>query len=490
MLFNSPFFIFAFLPIVVVVYYILLRWRLVTLARSWLVIGSLFFYGYWNPNYLLLITTSILVNYALGVSLHRSKRGEPARHGLSRKGVLLLGIAFNVGLLAYFKYVDFFISSVNWVAATDFNLLHIMLPLAISFFTFQQIAYLVDCYQVDTKEYDFLNYCLFVTFFPQLIAGPIVHHAEMMPQFANRRNLVVRYNNIACGVLIFCMGLFKKIYIADTCGEWAALGFDSDESLGFFDAWGASLSYTIQLYYDFSGYSDMAIGLGLLFNIRLPQNFNSPYKALDIQDFWRRWHMTLSRWLRDYIYIPLGGNRDGSLRTYNNLFITFLVGGLWHGAGWNFVLWGALHGFAVGLHRLWARMGMRMPAILAWPLTFLFVHCCWVFFRATSMDRAWEILAAMTGANGFYVSANIAERLGLAANWVMPVDASFLYKFQMVNFLLVWLLVAMFARNTLQLAEGKKRFGPVALVFTAFTLLYAWFVAIENRPSEFLYFNF
>ncbi len=247
----------------------------------------------------------MVFNYGIGASLTKDKEHKK----VSKKKLLTIGVIANVGLLGYFKYSDFFISNVNFLVGSDIPLLNLALPLAISFFTFQQIAYLVDSYKGETKEYDFLNYVVFVTFFPQLIAGPIVHHKEMMHQFENVRNKVINYKNIALGLFIFSIGLFKKVVIADAFSVWATNGFDNAEILTLFEAWATSLSYTFQLYFDFSGYTDMAIGAALLFNIKLPINFNSPYKATDIQDFWRRWHITLSRFLRDYVYIPLGGNR-------------------------------------------------------------------------------------------------------------------------------------------------------------------------------------
>lgn len=316
MLFNSPAYIFLFLPVVVLVFFTLNRWRLVYAGRLWLVAASLFFYGFWNPAYLSLIALSIMVNYTIGSALHRGGQRfvSATVAALPRKAVLAAGVVFNIGLLAYFKYADFLIANYNQLSGSSLNALNLVLPLAISFFTFQQIAYLVDSYQSDTREYDFLNYCLFVSFFPQLIAGPIVHHREMMPQFMRRRNAIVNFRNIATGLLIIALGLIKKIYVADSFAVWANAGFASDQPLGLLAAWGTSLSYTFQLYYDFSGYSDMAIGAALLFNIRLPLNFNSPYKATNIRDFWRRWHITLSRWLKDYVYIPLGGNRNGQSR--------------------------------------------------------------------------------------------------------------------------------------------------------------------------------
>ena len=338
--------------------------------------SSLFFYSWWNIIYLPLILGSVLFNYIIGVSL--SKRSDHTQ--IRKKQLLAFGIIFNIFLLGYFKYADFFIHNVNYISNTNFPTLGLVLPLAISFFTFQQITYLVDSYKKETKEHDFLNYAVFVTFFPQLIAGPIVHHKEMMPQFANVRNKVKNYKNIVLGIFIFSIGLFKKVVIADTFALWATHGFDVANTLNIFEAWATSLSYTFQLYFDFSGYTDMAIGAALLFNIKLPINFNSPYKALNIQDFWKRWHITLSRFLRDYVYIPLGGNRKGKYRVYSNLLVTFLIGGLWHGAGWTFIFWGFLHGVAMAVHRVWKELNFTVNKYLAWFVTFNFLNASWVFF--------------------------------------------------------------------------------------------------------------
>ncbi len=334
----------------------------------------------------------MLVNYTIGRELthHNDKKRSYAPQKL-----LIAGVAFNVLLLGYFKYMDFFILNINRVAHSDIPLMHLALPLAISFYTFQQIAYLVDSYRHETKEYDFLNYAVFVTFFPQLIAGPIVHHSEMMPQFAKLKNKAKNYYNIALGLFIFSLGLFKKVVIADTFAIWATQGFDVAENLNMLEAWVTSLSYTFQLYFDFSGYTDMAIGIALLFNIKIPMNFFSPYKATSIQDFWKRWHITLSRFLKDYIYIPLGGNRKGEVRTYTNLFATFVLGGIWHGAGWTFVFWGILHGMALVVHRLWQKLGFKMNTFLAWFITFNFINIAWVFFRAVNFESAIKVLKGM-----------------------------------------------------------------------------------------------
>lgn len=399
MLFNSFEFIFIFFPLILILYFGLASRGKVSGSKLLLVGGSLLFYSYWNVLYLPLIVFSMLFNYYLGSYLI-GHSVESAK--IKRKRLLTLGIFFNLSLLGYFKYTDFFIKNINYVFTLKLPLQNILLPLVISFFTFQQIAYLVDSYRGETSEYDLSNYMLFVTFFPQLIAGPIVHHKEMMPQFASEENLSANYNNFLRGFFIFSLGFFKKVVIADTFAIWANIGFDEVTTLGFFEAWGTSLSYTFQLYFDFSGYVDMAIGAALFLNIKLPMNFNSPYKALNIQDFWRRWHMTLSRFLRDYVYIPLGGNKIGPYRTYVNLFATFLIGGIWHGASWMFVIWGAMHGAALVLHRIWQSSGLRLNRWVAWFVTFNFVNMAWVFFRSSDLETALRVLRGMSQIDGVF----------------------------------------------------------------------------------------
>jgi len=460
MLFNSYEFIFLFLPLSFFIYFYLLQQRLIVEAKGFLVFASLFFYSWWNVAYLPIILSSMLFNYVVGNTLN-----DNLQHiKIHRKTLLGIGITANLALLGYFKYADFFIENVNFVFDGSVSLLHVTLPLAISFFTFQQIAYLVDSYRAETKEYDFLNYALFVTFFPQLIAGPIVHHSEMMPQFASKWNLVKKYKNIAAGLFIFSIGLFKKVVIADTFAVWATNGFDIAETLNMIEAWATSLSYTFQLYFDFSGYTDMAIGAALLFNIRLPINFNSPYKALSIQDFWRRWHITLSRFLKDYIYIPLGVNRKGAFRTYSNLMATFLLAGIWHGAGWTFVFWGFLHGLALVIHRAWQRVGIKLPKVWAWFITFNFINISWVFFRAKEWDDALKVLEGMfLGAFSLHVKSET----------------------------LLWIVMAfVVVLGFVNSSKLQQRFklSYKNLLFTLI-LLYLAFERLSSF-SEFLYFNF
>ena len=409
MLFNSTEFICAFLPITFVIYFFLLGQNQHFAGRAWLACASLFFYAYWNFWYVFLILISIGGNYLIAGLLSRS----------SSRFWLIVGIVGNLGLLGYYKYANFFLDQFNALAGSSYVIQGLVLPIGISFFTFQQIAYLVDLYQGKAKQSDFVNYALFVSFFPQLIAGPIVHHREIMPQLERPVALSRLQENLAIGLTIFAIGLFKKVMIADSFALAATPMFDNAAAgveISFFEAWGGALAYTFQLYFDFSGYSDMAIGLGRMAGIRLPANFDSPYKATSIVDFWRRWHITLSRFLRDYLYGPLGGNRRGPVRRYANLMIVMLLGGLWHGAGWNFVIWGGLHGAYLMINHGWARL-VEVQKVRALStgqglvLTLGAVVFAWVVFRATSVDAALAVWAGMIGLNGIELPNQIVELL-------------------------------------------------------------------------------
>lgn len=394
MLFNSPEYLLVFLPAAVLGYFWLNRHDTDFPGKLWLVLASLFFYGWWSISYLWLIGGSILFNFACARWLGQMR-------GKAAKAILGMAIVGNLLLLAYYKYTDFFISTLNHWVEPPIPLLHLALPLGISFFTFTQIAFLVDVYRGKAREYNLVHYTLFVTFFPHLIAGPILHHSEMMPQFASREAQRVNWQNVQVGLFILAIGLLKKVVLSDALAPGADTGFDSEKPVLLHQAWLSSLSYTMQLYFDFSGYTDMAIGASLLLNIRLPENFNSPYKALNIRDFWQRWHMTLSRWLRDYLYIPLGGSRHGELRMHIALLLTFFLGGLWHGANWTFIIWGCLHGAASVIYKLWQHTGWRMHRMLAWGVTFFFVNAAWVFFRANDITAATNMISSMLGLNGF-----------------------------------------------------------------------------------------
>jgi D-alanyl-lipoteichoic acid acyltransferase DltB (MBOAT superfamily) len=416
MLFNSYAFIFAFLPVAFLGFAILAR-RSHQAAAGWLTLTSLFFYGYWNPPYVLVLIGSIVINYFIGkaISAH-----VPDGRTTMQKLRVAAGIAFNLALLGYYKYANFFVDNVNALTGAGWDVAAILLPIGISFYTFTQVAYHVDCYRGFIKEYDIVNYALFIAFFPQLIAGPILHHKEMMPQFERDETYRIRAENLAVGTTIFLFGLFKKAVLADGIAAYATPVFaaaDAGGSIDFFTAWGGALAYTFQLYFDFSGYSDMAIGLARLFGIVLPLNFASPYKSANIIDFWRRWHMTLSRFLRDYLYFALGGNRKGQVRRYVNLFLTMLLGGIWHGAGWNFAIWGALHGLYLVINHAWRALfggwlgNTRTYRVLAWAVTFLAVVVGWVFFRAVTLDGALELLRGMAGLNGIDLPNALYVRL-------------------------------------------------------------------------------
>ena len=479
MLFTSFEFIFLFLPFVFIGYFILTKVHF-SLAKLFLVLSSFFFYSWWNIAYLPLLLGSIIFNYFYG-KLLSSKQS---------KALLTVGIIVNVLVLGYFKYMDFFITNVNFLFSTNYGLLHLLLPLGISFFTFQQIAYLVDSYRKESKDYSILDYSLFISFFPQLIAGPIVYHKEMLPQFVNNENRRINLQNMATGLFIFILGLFKKVGIADTFAKWANLGFDHSANLTFLEGWITSLSYTMQLYFDFSGYSDMAIGLGLMFNIRLPLNFNSPYKSLSIQEFWRRWHMTLNQFLTKYLYFPLGGSRIGTTRTYINILIIFAVSGIWHGAGWTFVIWGMLHGIASCINRLWSKFGYRLPKYLAWFLTFNFVNIAWVFFRATSVKQAMEVLNSMFNVKNLISANYLAEQLMLFHTPTEFLGVSFSLVYFITFMMLLCLSIALFAKNTWELSQLRFN-SAIGAVYVAALITIATYIVFTNfSSSEFIYFNF
>ncbi len=397
MLFYSFEFIYLFFPISLIGYFLLGK-RSKHLSVIWLVACSLFFYGWWNPKYIPFLVGSLLFNYYYGLILRTTRS----------KLLLFAGVALNLALIGYYKYIGFFAAVINDISSNSLDFGTIILPLGISFFTFQQIAWLVDSYKgkISQQDQGLWEYGLFVTFFPQLIAGPIVHHSEMMPQFHEKMNRLLNWDNMAAGITIFVIGLAKKVIIADSIAPYANKIFDASltttQAITSGEAWIGALSYTLQLYFDFSGYADMAIGLALMCNIRLPINFDSPYKSISIADFWRRWHITLSRFLRDYVYIPLGGSRSGEQRRYVNLLLTMLIGGLWHGAGWTFIFWGGLHGLFLVIHRLWNNFSkIRLPKVVAQLTTFVCIVIAWVFFRAETFDSGGRIIMAMADIKSF-----------------------------------------------------------------------------------------
>ena len=518
MLFNSYIFIFVFLPVTLAGFFLLGRWRH-QWAAAWLTAASLFFYGWWNPVYVGLLALSICFNYVCGVAIARS--ALPGRKAAQRR-MLIFAVTVNLGVLAYYKYANFFLSSIGDVAGSTASIGEIVLPLGISFFTFTQIAFLADAYYGRAREYNFVHYGLFVTYFPHLIAGPVLHHAEMMPQFAQPATYRFNWENVAVGGTIFVIGLFKKVMLADGVGVYAKPVFDAAATgmeLTALEAWCGALAYTFQLYFDFSGYSDMAIGLSRLFGIVLPLNFHSPYKAVNIAEFWRRWHMTLSRFLRDYLYIPLGGNRHGQARRYTSLMITMVLGGLWHGAGWTFVLWGTLHGVYLvinhgwrALRRAWGhdlKQGSRWGRAGGCGITFVAVVIGWVLFRSADIHAAVAMLKAMAGYNGFVMPDFWLPKMGVAGQWLAEHGVRFgdthdLVGGGVMNWIWISLLVVWLAPNTQQLLSGYRpalalfaerdegrlawRPAPVYALLTAALALLVIFNL--HKQSEFLYFQF
>lgn len=529
MLFNSYAFIFLYLPIVFIGMFWLSR-RSHRLAALFMGFASLAFYAVWDTRFVLLLLTSIAFNFGAGCWI-----GRLARRCKQSRISLATAIAVNLILLGYFKYANFFITSANQFFGSHFPVLDIILPLGISFFTFTQIAFLVDVYLGIAREYNLIHYLLFVTYFPHLIAGPVLHHKQMMPQFADPNTYRINFEHVAVGLTIFIIGLAKKVLIADTLAEYATPIFNAAHNgavLMLFEAWIGALAYTLQLYFDFSGYSDMAIGLSLIFNVRLPLNFNSPYKATSIIDFWRRWHISLSDFLRDYLYIPLGGNRKGTVRRYANLMTTMLLGGLWHGAGWTFIIWGGLHGVYLMINHGWRELkvylgwdkGGRLADLAAGALTFLSVVVAWVFFRSDSFASAWEMLSGMAGMNGISLPPFLEKQLSLIPVQASQIDMVFLgltpvsglqSNIVLFNIVICLMLIWMFP-NVQQIfatykpawegmtsvklshAKERKRFlqyfhweltyklAIAAGILFFISLLYM----VSNKTSEFLYFQF
>lgn len=510
MLFNSYAFIFGYLPVTLAGFFLLARYSHSS-AALWLAAASLFFYGWWNPVFVVLVMVSIAVNYAFGYAIGHARLISQ----IKAKSLLTIAVVTNLGLLAYFKYANFFIVNLSYLTGAEFSVVNIVLPLGISFFTFTQIAFLVDVYRGIAREYNFIHYVLFVTYFPHLIAGPVLHHKQMMPQFGNVGTYRINLENINIGLAIFIIGLAKKILLADQFALYANPVFEAvshGDEPKLLEAWIGALAYTLQLYFDFSGYSCMAIGLSRMFNVKLPLNFDSPYKAPNIIEFWRRWHMTLSTFLRDYLYVPLGGSRRGVSRRYINIMITMLLGGLWHGAGWTFVVWGGLHGVYLVINHGWRRFtgtegessGWR--AVVGGGLTFISVVIAWVPFRAADLDVALRMWAGMLGINGISLPLRLETfvpawldkvtvfdgltplatmnswevilvlTFGLAVIWLFPNTHQLMAKYEPA-----WDAVRTPTRWTWQLS---KKFAVFSGVLLALSLIWL------KRQSDFLYFQF
>jgi D-alanyl-lipoteichoic acid acyltransferase DltB (MBOAT superfamily) len=482
MLFNTPGFLFLFFPLCVL---------LVSLVKgrnkaAVLLLFSLTFYGIWSVKYLLLLLVSVIVNFYLGKKTYHCDSDRTRRY------YKYLGVSLNLLLLGYFKYSNFVIENINTILHFEIPYADIILPLAISFYTFQQIAFICDCSKRSIDKPIFLEYLLFVTFFPQLIAGPIVHHKEVIPYF---KKINVCYEQLTYGLCHFSIGIFKKVIIADKMAEYADPMFNivaKGTNVSFFEAWIGAIAYTLQIYFDFSGYSDMAIGLAKVFNLNLPVNFNSPYKAINIVDFWRRWHITLSRFLRDYLYIPLGGNRKGVARRYVNLFLTMLLGGLWHGASWNFVIWGSLHGFYLVICHSLSYFSLKFNMYFSKLSTFIAVLIAWIFFRADSFSSSMNILSSMCGRNGFSLTSKFSFLID-KVDFIHLTNVSHVIhgKTQLVYIVIALIItvVAPNAQDIMRVVERRQmKLGIVHLAF--FTFLLTFSILNMSKVNSFIYFQF
>lgn len=477
MLFNSYIFILFFLPLAFAGYFFLNFIKRNRLAQMWLIIMSLWFYGYFNVGYLWIICFSIIFNFLLSRRISRNDR--------YKKMLLMIGITFNLGSIFYFKYFDFFIESVNALFCSDFELQHILLPLGISFFTFQQISFLVDTYKGEIEDYNFVEYALFVVFFPQLVAGPIVFHEEMIPQFCSIEKKRINGDNIAAGLYMFAVGLFKKVLLADTLGRAVTWGYETVWDMTSLEILIVSLCYTFQLYFDFSGYCDMASGIGRMFNIDLPVNFNSPYRSCSVLEFWDRWHMTLTRFLKKYVYIPLGGNRKGTLYTYINIMLVFLLSGLWHGAGWTFVIWGAVHGLANFLNRIFKNVWDKVYAGVRWVCTFLFINCTWIIFRADSLEKAWCFIKKLFCMNTLSVRAELFDSVRLVEFDFLERKFGIIDGFYILALLFISFLIVLAGKNCYE-----REFTPTWKNAFFVVILLVWSIMSLSGVSTFLYFNF
>lgn len=475
MIFSTYKFIFLFLPVTFCGYFLLNHFRYYSIAKIWLVLASLYFYGQGSPDFFPFFLGSVVGNYVVGTCLVNMD-GEQK---LQRKLLLFLGVMANVGLLGYYKYTDFFIQNVNALTGSDYALKHIVLPIGISFFTFQLIAFLVDSYRGETKQYDIINYLLFITFFPQLIVGPIIHHGEVVPQFENEDRLKLNGDNVAAGLFLFSIGCAKKILLADPLTTDAQAFFGNiTDSLPMIESWYHSIEYTVSYYFDLSGYADMAIGLGLMFNIVIPHNFDSPYKARNFQDYWKRWHMTLSRFLSAYIFRSVYRKGDRWRNYYVATMVTFFVSGFWHGAGWTFVVWGLVNGIFVCTAAWMRRKNKKFPAPLAYVLTAAGVVAARVLFVSSTFTDAWNVYRGMV--NFGSLGGSLYEILRHGWGFVKTNgDCSLL--------ILAGLFICWFLPNSRSMAE---KFRPTWKTAVYAAVLLVLCLMQMNQVVQFLYFQF
>lgn len=490
MLFNSQLFIFLFLPLTLFGWFFLNHLKVFRCALLFLVGMSLWFYGYFNPSYLLIILASIAFNYSLSVIMHRFPVVSVSRF------CCVIGCVGNICLLGYYKYYDFFLNNINTVFQKDFPLKNIVLPLGISFFTLQQLSFVIDRSRGEAKHLSLLDYAAFVTFFPQLIAGPIVLHSELVPQLQDLRKRTFSVEDFADGCILFSLGLVKKVLLADTLALLVNEGFEKIFWLDTPSAWLVALCFTFELYLDFSGYCDMALGIGKMFRMELPINFNSPYKAHSGREYWKRWHITLSRFFTKYVYIPLGGSRKGTARTIVNILVVFLISGLWHGASWTFVIWGLLHGVSVAWsHRKHFHI---KSGWLSWACMFLYTIPVSAVFRSETLDNMCRILKAMflPSCTGFFPelcgAVKSMSECYVVTKFLELKNPALLNTFcPVVVLVLVFITILVLrGKNSMELLQAQKEKG-YASSFTLFLVLCTgWALISLTQVSTFLYFNF
>lgn len=485
MLFNSYAFVFVFLPLVLGVFFTLCYFKLQKAAQLSLLASSLAFYGYWDVRFLPLLGGSIVFNYFLGNRINEAKKTT------AKKFYLYFSVIFNLSLLFYFKYLNFFISSTNYLLGWQFDLVNVILPLGISFFTFTQIAYLVDVYQSKASPTGWGSYGLFVTIFPHLISGPVLHHRDMISQFDDASNYRWSSENFANGTFLFVMGMVKKVLIADNLIPFVSNAFDKGQTeIAFLQAWIGALAYMIELYFDFSGYSDMAVGLGLYFNVKLPINFNSPYQATSIIDFWRRWHISLSNFLRDYLYIPLGGSRKGEFSKFRNLVITMFLGGIWHGANWTFIIWGGCQGVFLVVNHLWRKLNIPMSNFLGHFITMFVFIVSLAVFRSHDLTSAYDMLKGLFGFNGLVLPRSYESALGFLKDYGVLFKTNHLSNARMKDLVMMiaLLMVTFILPNSMY---WKERFLKRPVLWGAISSA-AFITCVLNLQglTEFLYYQF
>ena len=486
MIFNSYVFI-LFMIIVFSVFFILKDKKIKgqSLKKIWLFIASIIFYSYGCIEGLPILAFSIIFNYFIGNKIKKTE-------GKKKKRIFIFAVIINLLILVFFKYTTFLINSINGVAGTDFNFTNIILPLGISFYTFTQLAYIIDVYKGFKENYSILDYSLFVMIFPSVTSGPITNHKEMIPQFSKKSKL--NFENIAIGLSLFIIGLFKKVIIADGIAPWVNEVFANTESISFLEAWIGALGYTFELFFDFSGYSDMAIGIGKIFNLDFPINFDSPYQSNSITEFWRRWHISLSTWIKNYIYIPLGGNRKGEVKKYRNLLITMTLCGIWHGAGWNFVFWGALHGIYQIINNLWKKTKIKIPKIVGRILTFFSVMVGWIFFRAETFKDGINVFKKLFDFNNIIIGKQNINDFGFLEKFGIKFDnivSSFSIP-KVAAIIMLILIVVMFIPSSQKIVDKFFKNNKRSAIFAIVLGIIAVFVLfnLEKSQSTFIYYNF